>query len=76
VLAREAVDRGRLDAALAAIDAASPPVKGRILAACGACAAGSASRGEAVRAVAAALGQPLPLQGCPARAARPAVEAT
>jgi Zn-dependent protease with chaperone function len=67
ILARDRVDRARLDAALAALDAASPEVKARIVAACAACAAADGRiaerEREAVRAIAAAIGWAMPLLG-------------
>jgi Zn-dependent protease with chaperone function len=74
-LPRDRVRAARLDAALARLDGAVPPLKARLLEACAACALAdgrvAAPEGEIVRAVAASLGVPLPplVAGVAARAA-------
>lgn len=74
-LPRDRVRATRLDAALARLDEAAPPLKKRLLAACAASALADGrlvpAEAEVVRAVAASLGLPLPPLGAPhaARAA-------
>jgi Zn-dependent protease with chaperone function len=69
------VRAARLDAALARLDGAVPALKARLLDACAACALAdgrvAAAEGEVVRAIAAALGVPMPplAPASPARAA-------
>jgi Zn-dependent protease with chaperone function len=69
------VDGARLDSALARLDEAAPELKGRILSACAACVLADArivpSEMEVVRAVAAALGCPVPLLRAEARPGEP-----
>jgi Zn-dependent protease with chaperone function len=63
-LPRDRVRAARLDAALARLDGAAPPLKARLLEACAACALAdggvAAAEGEVIRAVAASLGVPVP----------------
>jgi Zn-dependent protease with chaperone function len=69
-LARDAIRASRLDAALARLDRAAPPLKRRLLEACAACALADgrvvAAEAEVVRAVAASLGLPVPPLSAPA----------
>lgn len=73
-LPRDRVGAARLEAALARLDDAAPPLKARLLGACAACALADgrvvAAEAEVVRAVAASLGVPVPplLLAPPARA--------
>jgi Zn-dependent protease with chaperone function len=64
VLPRDRIGGGRLEAALARLEGASPALKARLLAACAAAVLADGSvrpaEGELVRAVAASLGVPLP----------------
>jgi hypothetical protein len=64
VLPRDRIGGSRLEAALARLEGASPPLKARLLAACAAAVLADgrvrAAEGEIVRAVAASLGVPLP----------------
>ena len=64
LLPRGKVDAARLDVVLARLDEAAPPLKGRILNACVACALADGrvlpTEAEVVRAVASSLGCPLP----------------
>jgi hypothetical protein len=64
VLPRDRVSGSRLEAALARLEGASPPLKARLLAACAAAVLADghvrAAEGEIVRAVAASLDVPLP----------------
>jgi hypothetical protein len=64
ILPRGRVGAARLEAALAAIDAATSGVKARVLAACEACVAADGrvlpEEGEVLRAIAASLGVPAP----------------
>jgi hypothetical protein len=74
-LPRDRARAARLDAALARLDGATPPLKARLLEACAAAALAdgrvAAAEGEIVRAVAATLGVPVPPLA-PAGAARAA----
>jgi Zn-dependent protease with chaperone function/uncharacterized tellurite resistance protein B-like protein len=64
VLARDRIRGDRLEAALARLDGASPPLKARLIEACAAAALSDGrvrpAEGELVRAVAASLGVPVP----------------
>jgi uncharacterized tellurite resistance protein B-like protein len=68
-LPRDGVRAARLDAALARLDEAAPPLKKRLLEACAACALADGrvvpAEAEIVRAVAASLGVPIPPLGAP-----------
>jgi Zn-dependent protease with chaperone function len=74
ILPRGRVGAARLEAALAAIDCATPGVKERVLAACEACVGADATvlpeEGEVLRAIAASLGVPAPLVGVQVEGAR------
>jgi Zn-dependent protease with chaperone function len=76
LLPRERLAPGRLDAVLAQLDQAAPPLKARILAAAAACALSdrlvTTPEEELLRAVAASLGLPMPAlapEGAPAASA-------
>jgi hypothetical protein len=79
VLPRDRIAGTRLEAALARLDGAAPPLVARVLEACAGCVHRDgrigAAEGELVRAIAATLGAPGPPLPLAARAAEPSVPA-
>jgi Zn-dependent protease with chaperone function len=79
VLPRDRIAGTRLEAALARLDGAAPPLVARVLEACAGCVHRDgrigAAEGELVRAIAATLGAPVPPLPLAARAAEPSVPA-